>query len=195
MTDETKLNDLAAALKLGLSIAPMSDAPAKAPDLFEQLLGGVADDDRAVEKTGDSAQTLEAEFAVIAALRSRKKRLEEELERVQGQLSDANQRMADAMALQGTRQFAGVEGQGSCHLATEYRVKVVDPAAFTAWADEHAPELYAINAKTRDGFIRRQYRDRGIAPDSPDFPPGLEVKEVDVLRVRGARGPADSTED
>jgi hypothetical protein len=158
-------------------------------DVLAELLAGTDDpvaEQR--EKIDDSdAASLAENFRTVAALTKRKAELEEQLDRVSKALTAAKWRQLEMMETQGTTQFRDSSGQGSCFVQERFDTEVTDPDAFQAWADERHPELFSINSQTRNKFIRENYRDKGVAPDSPDFPPGIKVSPQKQLAVRGAR--------
>jgi hypothetical protein len=158
------------------------------------------DDLAAIEIDDSDFLTLEEEWSLLTRLQARKEKLEDLAEKAKIDYNLQKSRMQRAMADQGTRQFASAEGRGAGSLAKEYRTAVQDPEVFDEWVRANHPELYSINAQTRDSFIRKQYRNRGILPTledgspNPEFPPGLRVTEQDVLRVRGMRPPKQEQE-
>jgi hypothetical protein len=159
---------------------------AEPADIFSQLLRGEVDDPEAVEPSDAELATLEEEFVVVRKLRAKKAWLKEKLSAVQEQLTAQEQRMLNAMDREGTSQFRGVTGD-ACHIAMEYTTTIEDEVAFLKWVKEHAEELFSVNAQTRTSFVRREYRDKGVAIDDPRFPSGLKVGERRSLRVRAAR--------
>lgn len=160
---------------------------ASSGSIFDQLLSG-DDDEHATEPSDADLGTLEDEFNTLRELWLRRKRLKDQLKELEKEYAAQLARMGSAMKGQGTSQFRGAEGQGMCYEAEEYSTTVEDESAFAAWASEEAPELFSINAQTRDSFIRKNYRDKGVPPDSPDFPPGLKVRERKVVRPKGLAG-------
>jgi len=156
-------------------------------DALKELLEGNTDDEEAVEAGAGELAVLEDEFGVVAALTRRKEELEGQLSKVNQQLAAQKQRMLDAMDAQGTAQFKSAGGPGACSPTTTFDTKVEDPATFMAWVQEFHPELLTVNSQTRSSFIRKEYRDKGVDPDSPEFPPGIVASERRSLTVRGVK--------
>lgn len=173
---------------------PDGDRP-KPRSPLDLLLEGSPDDVRAVDATDPDFRALEDEWRVLAILKERHDRLTKLLDEAKASYNAQKERMAAAMQAQGTRQYASTEGRGAGSLAHEYRTRVTDAQAFLQWVTETHPELLGVNAQRRDSFVRNQFRDQGISPDDPAFPPGIEVVEQDVLRVRNVRAANQEEED
>jgi hypothetical protein len=131
--------------------------------------------------------SMESEFQVVALLTERKKELERQVSEVSAQLEAAKERMLAVMEAHGTTQFRSGAGLGSCFTQERFDTTVEDPGAFVAWVQERHPELLTVNSQTRNRFIREEFRDKGVAPDSDAFPPGVKVTPRTQLAVRGAR--------
>lgn len=154
--------------------------------VLSQLLEGADDDAEAVEPDAGDLGALQQEFETVARLTLRKKELERELSEVSKALTAQKDRMQQAMEGQGTQQFRGADG-ASCNFQTRFDTVVEDPEAFMEWVQERHQELLTVNSQTRTKFIRENYRDQGVDPDSPEFPPGLKTTERTTLVVRGVR--------
>lgn len=155
-------------------------------DVFTQLLETGRDDAEAVEPSMDDLGTLEEEWQRVCALKEAKDLAEERLKEAKAAYLHQQNRMAGAMERQGIKQFRGSNG-GGCTISDVYSTRVTDEAAFRQWVDETHPELLTVNSRTRTSFVRNHYRDKGVAPGDPAFPPGLEAEELHPLSVRGAR--------
>jgi len=169
--------------------APMGDA--EPADIFDQLLEGTTDDERAVEPTDDDLGTLEEEWHRLCVMREASDAAEERAKETRAAYVAQRERMMSAMRRQGTKQFRGANGQ-ACSIAEIYTTSLEDEAKFMGWVKETHPELLTVHSKSRTKFIREQYRDRGVAIDDPSFPPGLKVGTVDNLTVRGIRPAAET---
>lgn len=156
-------------------------------DVLEALLHGSTDDDDAVEADAGELANLQSEFDAVAALTRRKQELESELSKVSQALEAQKGRMLEAMEAQGTRQFRSVTGDGACTITERFDTTLDDPQAFISWVKEAHPDLLTVHSQTRNKFIREEYRDQGIAPDSPEFPPGVVVTPRRGLMVRNVR--------
>jgi hypothetical protein len=161
--------------------------PAERDPLDILLEVGGMDDPEAYEIDESDFAALEEEWARLMRLKERKDRLEGLAEKAAIDYSLQRDRMRRAMEAQGTRQFASAEGQGAGSLAREYRVKITNPQVFIGWVNERHPELLSVNSQTLGSFVRNEYRNKGVAPDDPAFPPGVQVIEQQILRVRGTR--------
>ena len=166
--------------------------PEPQPDVLDQLLDG-ADGTEAAELTDEQLGSLHEEFEPVARLRAEKLRLEAQLKRVSAALEDHKRRMLSALEAQGTRQFRSADGSGQCYTQTRYNVRVTDPEPFMEWVQENHPELLSVNSQTLGSFVRKEYRDKGVATDSDQFPPGIEVKEQVSLMVRDAAKPKEAS--
>ena len=158
-------------------------------DVLAALLG-TADDAAAQQRdqlSDADLGSMESEFQVVAVLSDRKKDLEAELKEISSQLDAAKERMRAVMDAHGTTQFRSGAGLGSCFVQERFDTTLEDPAAFVAWISERHPELLTVNSQTRNRLIREEYRDKGVAPDSEEFPPGIKVTPRPQLAVRGAR--------
>lgn len=174
--------DLAAQLSL-----PAIGEDAAESDILGQMLGdSPADDTEAAEPTPQDLGALEEEFQVLRNLKRRKEDLKEELSIASAEYEAQRERMMDAMKAQGTSQFKGAAGEGSCSIGDRYDTTVVDNPAFMAWVQEVHPELLTVNTLTRHSFIRKEYKDQGIPVDDPRFPPGIVAKDRPTLSVRAA---------
>ncbi|MCI0669157.1 MAG: hypothetical protein L0Y64_01710 [Myxococcaceae bacterium] len=158
---------------------------AKQRDPLDVLLEGT---EGAVQPDDATLGALEEEFRVLANLRKRVDGLEGQLEEAKSHYNAQVERMQRAMQAQGTRQFKSGAGHGSCYLQEHFQTKVVDDTAFMEWVQGTHPELLTVNSQTRTSFIRKEYRDRGVAPDSDTFPPGIAVEVHERLTVRGVKG-------
>lgn len=157
-------------------------------DVLGELLSTMDDpDSQRAELSDADLGSLEDEFDSVALLNERKKELESQLRDVSKELEAAKGRMLEAMKLQGTSQFRGGQGQGSCYVQERFDTQVEDPDAFMRWVQTEHPELLTVHAQTRNKFIREEYRDKGVDPESDGFPPGVKVTPREVLAVRGAR--------
>ena len=129
-------------------------------------------------------ENLEDEYRVLASLKQARDRKKREHSEASADYEAHRGRMMRAMRGQGTKQFKSTTvEQGACHFSSAYGVKIVDPVAFLAWAKKKAEELLSVNAKTLTKHVREQFKQRGVPPDDPSFPPGLEVTERDTLTV------------
>lgn len=186
MTLGPTLDDLDALVDEALARQP-------ARDPLDILLDVGNDDVEAVEIDEGDFRALEEEWGVLIRLKERKDRLDALAKTAATDYDLQKRRMQRAMEAQGTRQFASTEGRGAGSMRREYRTKVTDEASFTSWVKDRHPELFSVNSQRRDSFIRDEFRDKGIAPvledgtPNPDFPPGLQVIEQDILAVRGVR--------
>lgn len=153
-------------------------------DVLAELLSGGEDDATAVELGEGELGALHQEFESIAALTLRKAQLEEELSDVSAALQAQKDRMKGAMKGHGTSQFKGDDGAG-CTIQVQFDTKLEDPQAFMEWVKERHPELLVVHSQTRTKFIRENFRDQGVAPDSPEWPPGITASERESLVVRG----------
>lgn len=159
-----------------------------ATDLLTQLLeSSDADDPNAITLDAEELGALEEEFENVARLKETKEALKAKLDVASATYEAARGRMLSAMKLQGTKQFRGADGQGSCSIQERFDTKVTDPVEFMAWVQENHPELLTVNSQTRSGFIRKEYKDKGVPPEADEFPPGIEPSTREVLQVRGAR--------
>lgn len=162
-------------------------------DVLAALLSPEDDDVEAPIPLDDaSLRSLEEEFGDVARLNEQKARQEKVLKDTKRELAAAKARMHRAMELQGTKQFRSTEGLGSCYFEERYDTTIVDDAAFSEWVREHHPELLTVHSQTRNRLIRTEFRDKGVAPDSPDFPPGIAVTPRPGLGVRGAKARKES---
>ena len=133
---------------------------------------------------GETFEALEEEYRILASLRKRRDALKAAHSEASAEYEAHRGRMMRAMRGQGTRQFRSTAMEkGGCHFSSAYGVKIKDPSVFIPWAKKHCPELLSVNVNTLGSHVRKQYRDRGVPPDDPSFPPGLEVKEHDTLTV------------
>jgi hypothetical protein len=164
-------------------LPPEADKPR---DLFGELTQG--DDDPEAHEPGDAElASLQEEFQALAALKRRVAALESQLSEAKEAYEGQRTRMLDALEGQGTKQFASVDGQGSCSISEVFSTTVEDPQALMEWAKSNHPELLSIHSGTRNRFIREEFRDRGVPPDDPSFPPGLAVGTIRRLTVRGIK--------
>lgn len=159
-------------------------------DVLGALLDATDDDPDAERRQAlaDADITdLGSEFDTIAALTRRRDELQGRLDEVKRDLEAAKGRMLDAMETQGTSQFRSAEGLGSCYVQERFDTTLDDPDAFMEWVKERAPELLSVNAQTRNKYVRVEFRDKGVDPDSGEFPPGVKVTPRKQLAVRGAK--------
>lgn len=164
------------------------DAPTEdGSGILRDLLDTGNDDVDAVEPDEGDLASLQTEFDSVARLTARKRELESELQNVSRALQAQKDRMLMAMEAQGTKQFRSALGDGSCTITERYDTTVEDPQTFLAWVTEAHPELLTVNSQTRNKFIRENYRDQGIDPDSPEFPPGVQASPRRSLMVRDVK--------
>lgn len=157
-------------------------------DVLGQLLDSADDPDSQREELSDQdLRSLDLEFQDVARLDAQVKEAEQVVKRLKQRRDDAKARMLEAMELQGTSQFRSGEGLGSCYVQERFDTVVEDEEAFRAYVMEHAPHLLSVHSQTRNRFIREEYRDRGVDPESDEFPPGIVVKPRRMLAVRGAK--------
>ena len=190
-TDEELLADLAQAncvadLKFGLAkIGP--DAVSDGSEILTQLLDGANDDVDSVEADEGDLANLQEEFDSVARLTDEKKRIEAKLSSVKQALAAQKDRMMNAMEAQGTKQFRSAVGDGSCTVTERYDTALTDAQAFMTWVQETHPELLTVNSQARNKFIRENFRDQGIAVESDEFPPGIDVTPRRGLMVRDVK--------
>lgn len=163
------------------------DAVDDGGEILAQMLDGTNDDTDAVEADEGDLANLQAEFDSVARLTERKKQLDAELTSVKQALQAQKLRMMDAMEAQGTKQFRSAAGDGSCTVTERYDTGVTDSQAFMTWVTEAHPELLTVNSQARNKFIRENFRDQGIDPESDEFPPGIEVSPRRGLMVRDVK--------
>lgn len=163
-------------------------------DVFTELLRGVEDDPKAVEPTDDDYGTLEEEWQKLCALKHAHQRAEEREKETKAAYEAQRIRMRSAMTRQGTQQFRGANG-GGCSVTQTYTTALENEESFMAWVKETHPELLSVHSQTRTSFIRREYRDKGVAIDDPSFPPGLKAGTLEGLQVRGTRPPTETQGD
>jgi hypothetical protein len=174
--------------KLDFKIAKIGpDAVDDGSEILAQILDGTNDDPDAVEADEGDLANLQGEFDSVARLTDRKKVLEAELSSVKQALAAQKDRMIDAMEKQGTKQFRSAAGDGSCTITERFDTKVNDDGAFIEWVQETHPELLTVNSQRRNKFIRENFRDQGIDPESDEFPPGIEVSPRRGLMVRDVK--------
>lgn len=172
----------------GLAVAKVGpDREETGADILRQMLEGETDDLDAVEPDEGDLLNLQAEFDTVARLTQRKRELEGELQQISQALEAQKLRMLDAMEAQGTKQFRSMLGDGSCTITERFDTAVTNQQEFLGWVQEAHPELLTVNAQTRNKFIRENYRDQGVDPSSPEFPPGIEVSPRRGLMVRDVR--------
>ena len=168
-------------------ILPGVDAPEAelAPDAFKQL-EAPAEEPTETETDGEAEvfDSLEEEYRILASLRGKRDRLKADHSEASNDYEAQRGRMMRAMTAQGTKQFKSTTVEkGSCHFNSGYGVKITDPSTFIPWVQEHAAELLSVNARTLTKHVREQFKNRGVPPDDPSFPPGIEAKEHDTLTV------------
>lgn len=168
-----------------LGEAVEKEAPQEQPDVLDQLLHG--EEDAGQELSDEDLGSLEEEFDAVARLTKERDRLEAHLAEVKRDLAGQKDRMLRAMKAQGTRQFRSGSGVGQCYVQDNYSTAVEDPEAFMEWVRENHPEMLSVHSQTRTSFIRKEYRDKGVAVDSDTFPPGIAVKEYESLQVRDVK--------
>lgn len=167
-------------------IAPevLPDAPDVEPEEVDPFKELEAEDEDEEAPEGETFENLEEEYRVLASLKRRRDSLKASHSEASADYEAHRRRMQRAMGAQGTRQFRSTTVErGSCNFSSAYSAKIIDPVAFMAWAKENASELLSVNAQTLSKHLREQFRNRGVPPDDPSFPPGLEVKERDTLTV------------
>jgi hypothetical protein len=165
---------------------PESDTPG----VLDQLLtdAGGSDGTDSNELGTEELGSLENEFADVVVLRHRQAALKESLKIVNAELDAQQWRMIEAMETQGTKQFKGMGGGGeNCTVSERYDTAVDDPAAFIDWVQEHHPDMLTVNAQARNGFIRREYTNKGVDETDESFPPGISVIPKKILIVRGIK--------
>jgi len=175
-------------------IAASNDAAMPGP--FEELAAAVSAardatyaaeagiPDANAEAAQEVFQNLEDEYRILLGLRRRREELKEALKVVSAEYEAQRQRMQRAMQAQGTRQFKSTTvTKGGCHFSSVYAVKILEPTTFIPWAKEHCEEILTVNSATLARHVREQYKNRGVPPEDPSFPPGLEVSEHDTLTV------------
>lgn len=166
----------------------LAEAPAIPERGALDVLLDLGNDDPAASEIDESDfHALEEEWDLLVRLKARSDKLADLADKAKIDYNLQRDRMKRAMEAQGTRQFSSSEGRGAGSLAREYRTSIEDPEAFMGWVNANHPELLTVNSQTRDSFVRNQFRDKGVAPDDPSFPPGIRVIEQEVLRVRNVR--------
>jgi hypothetical protein len=163
---------------------PNEPAPEEvAADPFAQL-EAPAQEEVETEAEAEVFDSLEEEYRILVSLRQQRDRLKQRHSEASGEYEAQRGRMMRAMEAQGTKQFksAAVE-KGSCHFNSSYGVSIADHTEFIPWVKEHAEELLSVNSRTLTKYIREQFKNRGVPPEDPSFPPGLKVSEHDTLTV------------
>lgn len=163
------------------------DAVDDGSEILAQILDGTNDDPDAVEADEGDLANLQTEFDTVALLTEKKRKLEAQLDNVKKSLEAQKQRMMNAMEAQGTKQFRSALGDGSCTITERYDTVVTDPQSFIDWVQEAHPELLTVNSQVRNKFIRENFRDMGIDPESPEFPPGVQASPRRGLMVRDVK--------
>ncbi len=160
------------------------------PGVLDQLLtdAGGADGTDDAEMGVEELASLEDEFSDVVALRHRQAEIKEQLKAVNAELDAQQWRMIEAMKAQGTKAFKGMGGGGeSCTVSERYDTQVDDQQAYIDWTMEHQPSMLTVNAQSRNGFIRREYTDKGVDETSDTFPDGISVTTKTILIVRGIK--------
>lgn len=157
-------------------------------DVLGQLLDSTDDPDSQRKALSDAElRSLDLEFQDVARLDAEVKDLERRLSEKKQERDVAKSRMLEAMELQGTSQFRSGEGLGSCYVQERFDTQLEDQDAFMEYMLQHHPHLLTVHSQTRNRFIREEFRDKGVDPESGDFPPGIIVKPRKMLAVRGAK--------
>ena len=166
-------------------VLPGIDAPEAGPDPFKQLEAPAEEPlEEECQAEAEAFDSLEEEYRLLASLRKRRDELKAQHGEASGDYEAQRGRMMRAMTAQGTKQFKSTTVEkGSCHFNSGYGVKIMDPSTFIPWVRDHAEELLSVNARTLTKFVREQFKNRGVPPDDPSFPPGIEAKEHDTLTV------------
>lgn len=168
--------------------AALSEAATEA-DPFAQLMDTSVDDQQATEVDPADAAVLDDVFRDVVACTRRKDEIDAELSVAKKNLTGAKERMAAVMERQGTKQFRALDGDGSCTITETYATTIDDVDAWMGWVQENASELLTVHSQTRTKYVRENFRDKGVPVDSDAFPPGITVKPIPGLMVRGAKAP------
>lgn len=173
------------ATELGFTLPETSGDDA---DVLDSLLSTEDDpDSQREELSNEELGSLQDEFDRVARLDRKRKAMEDALSDMKRDLQAAKDRMLQVMKQQGTSQFKSGDGLGSCYVQERFDTTVDDPDAFLGWVRQECPELLTVHSQTRNSFIRREFRDKGVDPESDEFPPGIKVTPREQLAIRGAK--------
>lgn len=163
--------------------APEAAPPVVAADPFEAL-EAPGEGEQPGEGDEEAFESLEEEYRILASLKRRRDQLKTAHGEASAEYEAHRGRMMRAMRAQGTKQFKSTTVEkGSCHFSSAYTVVVKDPSTFIPWVKEHAEELLSVNSRTLARHVREEFKNKGVPPDDPSFPPGIEVSEHDTLTV------------
>lgn len=124
---------------------------------------------------------LDRVVAQYDALEDEKEKLKQQLSELNAAIEAHNRLLVTRMEDLGLQSLKLEGGRGSLILLDAPVFKVADLGAFERWVEETQPEIFTVNAQTREGICKAR-----VEAGEP-LPPGIEMTNVRTQVSRRAR--------